>query len=190
MDFSELNSENQDLVQKRDLVIYNPSDLKAWYVSFDITSTDFPHLLVVIRDDRIPPNLPYPSPTLRGTASNCLRRRGLLDAAHAQDEGGAVSKYSPPQVISSTRKVFEELLDRFPVLPDVWIRYAEWEFKVTDSETTQVASATFLLIKGPLLNYIQVYEKGVAACPSSLALWMSYIEFQNLCIHDDTESRR
>lgn len=84
----------------------------------------------------------------------------LVDAAEANN-GNYINKISSAQEIELLRVSYESLLNKYPLLVNYWIRYAEWEFKLGN---TQIAN--------------KVYEKGLQTLSYSIELWMSYLNFK------------
>ncbi len=74
--------------------------------------------------------------------------------------GGGLSSHSSPSTKDTVRKVFRDLLTKFPLLYGYWKRYTEAEYLFSGVE-----------------GAIEVYEQSVSAFPISVDIWTQYITF-------------
>ncbi|ANB12479.1 Prp42p [Sugiyamaella lignohabitans] len=79
---------------------------------------------------------------------------------HVESDEFGISRGSDEDVFKLFRFSFDGLLEKYPLLFGYWIRYAEQEFQLGNTERSGL-----------------VYERAVAACPYSVDLWVRYCQF-------------
>lgn len=93
----------------------------------------------------------------------------LVEAAESNN-GNRINKISSRQEVDLLRASYENLLNKYPLLVNYWIRYAEWEFKLGN---TQIAN--------------EIYEKSLLNLSYSIELWISYLNFKIKTIDSDVK---
>lgn len=84
----------------------------------------------------------------------------LIKTAEANSKRG-INKTTPEEEVSVLRVSYQKLLDKYPLLVNYWIRYAEWEFKLGDTHRSE-----------------QVYTQSFRHLSYSIELWISYLNFR------------
>lgn len=93
----------------------------------------------------------------------------LVEAAESNN-GNRINKISSRQEVDLLRASYENLLNKYPLLVNYWIRYAEWEFKLGNTQTAN-----------------EVYEKSLLNLSYSIELWISYLNFRIKTIDSDVK---
>lgn len=91
----------------------------------------------------------------------------LVETAESNN-GNRINKISSPQEVDLLRVSYESLLRKYPLLVNYWIKYAEWEFMLGNTETAN-----------------EIYEKSLLNLSYSIELWISYLNFKIKTIDSD-----
>ncbi|ODV91007.1 hypothetical protein CANCADRAFT_2727 [Tortispora caseinolytica NRRL Y-17796] len=83
-----------------------------------------------------------------------------------------ISKSSSSSEIKQFHTVFDQFLTKFPLLYGYWMKYANIEFKIKDSSSSEL-----------------IYERAVASIPTSVDLWVKYIDFETSISQDHSTLR-
>ncbi|CAK7897637.1 hypothetical protein CAAN1_04S00848 [[Candida] anglica] len=95
----------------------------------------------------------------------------LVEAAEAGSTHDGISKSSTSTELNILRITYENLLDKWPLLHQYWLNYAEWEFKLGHTE-----------------NCRQVYQRALVQLPRSIECWLAYTKFIILTSCDESET--
>ncbi|KAI5969650.1 hypothetical protein CANMA_001313 [Candida margitis] len=93
----------------------------------------------------------------------------LIISAEHNDKNG-ISKSTPPPQLQTLRTSYDRFLTKYPYMYKYWIRYAEWEFKLTDVSTA-----------------IKLYEDAFQHLNYCIELWVNYLQFRINTITDNVE---
>lgn len=84
----------------------------------------------------------------------------LIKAAENNSKRG-INKTTPEEEVCVLRVSYQKLLDKYPLLVNYWVRYAEWEFKLGDTHRSEL-----------------VYKDGFRHLAYSIDLWVSFLNFR------------
>lgn len=84
----------------------------------------------------------------------------LITSAEYNDKNG-ISKSTPQSQLEILRTSYDKFLTKYPFMYKYWIRYAEWEFKLTDVDAA-----------------VKIYEDAFQHLGSCIELWVNYLQFR------------
>ncbi|KAK6204994.1 uncharacterized protein RJT21DRAFT_117474 [Scheffersomyces amazonensis] len=91
----------------------------------------------------------------------------LVEAAELNNNQG-ITKASSPEELELLRVSYIKFLDKYPLLFNYWIKFAEWEFKLGNTERA-----------------IQIYEDSLHHLSYSIEIWIHYLKFKLMTINDN-----
>ncbi|EGW34294.1 uncharacterized protein SPAPADRAFT_54448 [Spathaspora passalidarum NRRL Y-27907] len=94
----------------------------------------------------------------------------LIDAAEFNNKRG-ITKSTPVPQVELLRVSYQELLKKFPLLFNYWIKLATWEFKLNADRDKAV----------------EVYQQGLQHLPYCIELWISYLQFRIDTLKDEED---
>ncbi|KAI5948887.1 hypothetical protein KGF57_005080 [Candida theae] len=84
----------------------------------------------------------------------------LITSAEYNDKNG-ISKSTPQSQLQTLRTSYDRFLAKYPFMYKYWIRYAEWEFKLTDLDAA-----------------IKIYDDAFQHLECCIELWVNYLQFR------------
>ncbi|KAG7662670.1 uncharacterized protein J8A68_003800 [[Candida] subhashii] len=84
----------------------------------------------------------------------------LVETAEFNEKRG-ITKVTPPPELELLRSSYRQLLKKFPLLFNYWIRYADWEFKLGNTSRAN-----------------EIYLEGLQHLNYCIELWISYLQFK------------
>lgn len=93
----------------------------------------------------------------------------LITSAEYNDKKG-ISKSTPPSQLQTLRTSYDRFLAKYPFMYKYWIRFAEWEFKLTDLDAA-----------------IKIYEDAFQHLEYCIELWVNYLQFRINTITDNVD---
>ncbi|KAI5961381.1 uncharacterized protein KGF55_004004 [Candida pseudojiufengensis] len=93
----------------------------------------------------------------------------LIESAEYNDRQG-ISKSTSPNKLNQLRISYEKFLDKYPLSYIYWIKYADWEFKLGNTELS-----------------LAVYERSFTHLKYCIELWISFLKFKINTIGNNEE---
>lgn len=95
--------------------------------------------------------------------------QSLVEAAETNNKKG-INKSTPPDEIKVLRETYDNFLDKYPLLFNYWIKLADWEFKLGNSERAD-----------------EVFKHSLQYLSYSLDIWTKYLTFKLNTITDNID---